>query len=54
MDAARQALTDAGYTDIGAVLSDGPRTLAEAVNRAGETVTVTLNPGGEVVRETAR
>lgn len=54
VDAARQALTDAGYTDIGAVLSDGPRTLAEAVNRAGETVTVTLNPRGEVVRETAR
>ena len=54
VDAARQALTDAGYTDIGAVLLDGPRTLAEAVNRAGETVTVTLNPRGEVVRETAR
>ena len=53
-DAARQALTDAGYTDIGAVLADGPRTLAEAVNRAGETVTVTLNPTGEVVREAAR
>ena len=47
-------LTDAGYQDLGAITRDGPRTLVEAVNAAGETVTVELSPRGEVMRETAR
>lgn len=52
--AARSALDRAGYTQPGTILRAGPRTLAEAVNPAGEPVTVELNPRGEVVRETAR
>ena len=52
--AARAALDRAGYTQPGTILRAGPRTLAEAVNPAGEPVTVELNPRGEVVRETAR
>lgn len=51
---ARSALEQAGYTQPGTILRAGPRTLAEAVNPAGEPVTVELNPRGEVVRETAR
>ncbi|TRW92138.1 hypothetical protein FNJ84_21160 [Paracoccus sp. M683] len=47
-------LTDAGYADLGSITRDGPRTTVEAVNAAGENVTVELNPRGEVVRETAR
>ncbi|WP_157935845.1 hypothetical protein [Paracoccus zhejiangensis] len=47
-------LTEAGYAELGAITRDGPRTLVEAVNAAGETVTVELSPRGEVVRETAR
>lgn len=52
--AATAAATAAGYTALGTITRDGPRTLIEAVNPAGETVTVELNPRGEVVRETAR
>lgn len=47
-------LTDAGYQSLGEITQDGPRTLIEAVNAAGETVTVELSPRGDVVRETAR
>lgn len=47
-------LTDGGYTELGNIAQDGPRTTVEAVNAAGENVTVELNPRGEVVRETAR
>lgn len=52
--AATTAVTAAGYTALGTITREGPRTLIEAVNPAGESVTVELNPRGEVVRETAR
>ncbi|MFV0300573.1 MAG: hypothetical protein ACK5IP_06790 [Paracoccus sp. (in: a-proteobacteria)] len=47
-------LTEAGYQDLGAISRDGPRTLVEAVNAAGEDVTVEVSPRGDVMRETAR
>lgn len=52
--ALRQALTSAGYTDLGAITQDGPRVTAEATNPEGEAVLVELNPQGRVVRESAR
>lgn len=52
--AATTALADAGYTALGAITRDGSRTMVEAVNPSGETVTVELNPNAQVVRETAR
>lgn len=53
-EAAQQALEAAGYTDIANLTSRGPGVSAEAVNQAGEAVTVQVSPRGEVVRETAR
>lgn len=50
----REALGAAGYTNLGDVSRDGPRTLVIATNPQGESVVVELNPGGEVVRESAR
>lgn len=50
----REALGAAGYTNLGDVSRDGPRTLVVATNPQGESVVVELNPGGEVVRESAR
>lgn len=47
-------LTDGGYDDLGAISRDGWRIVVDAVNAAGEEVTVVLNPRGEVIRETAR
>lgn len=47
-------MTEAGYADLGSITRDGPRMTVEAVNAAGENVTVELNPRGEIVRETAR
>lgn len=53
-DAAQQALEAAGYTDIANITRRAAGVTAEAVNQAGEAVTVRVNPKGEVVRETAR
>lgn len=53
-EALRQALTAAGYSDLGAITREGPRVLAEADNPQGEPVLVELNPRLQVVRETAR
>lgn len=54
-DAGVQALlTDAGYTQPGAITRNGPRTEVEAVNPAGQPVTVTINPRGVIIRELAR
>lgn len=53
-DAARGAVSGAGYTDLGAITHKGPRTLVEATNPQGDQVQVELNPRGEVIRETAR
>lgn len=49
-----QRLTQAGYTAFGFLHMDGPRILLDANNPQGETVTLELDPQGEVVRETAR
>lgn len=49
--AVTQALAQAGYSAIGAI---SPQLTLEAVNKAGEPVTLHLNPAGQVVRETAR
>lgn len=54
-DAGVQALlTDAGYTQPGAITRNGPRVEVEAVNPAGQPVTVTINPRGVIIRELAR
>lgn len=53
-DRVRAILGDAGYTQVGQVTQDGPRTLVEAVSPEGNPVTVTVNPRGVVVRELAR
>lgn len=49
-----EALGAAGYTALGEVSREGPRTLVEATNPQGESVVVEVNPRGEVVRESAR
>lgn len=48
------ALTDAGYTEIGDPAPTGPRMAVDAVNAAGEPVTLEIDRDGEVIRETAR
>lgn len=53
-DAARGAVTGAGYTKAGAITHQGPRTMVEAVNPNGEDVNVELGPRGDVIRETVR
>lgn len=52
--ALRQALTSAGYSQLGEISRDGARVMAQAVNPEGEPVLVELNPQGAVVREIAR
>lgn len=49
-----QKLTEAGYTDFGFMRLEGPRITLDATNPDGETVTLELDPKGEVIRETAR
>lgn len=53
-EALRQALTAAGYTQLGEITQDGPRVTAQANNPEGEPVLLELNPQGRVVREIAR
>ena len=53
-DGVRSLLADGGYTGVGTITRNGPRTEAEAVNPEGENVTVTISPRGVVVRELAR
>lgn len=53
-EAVMQALNDAGYTQVGTVTSNGRAVMAEAVNKAGDAVTVVLNPRGQVMREMPR
>ena len=50
----REALGAAGYTALGDMSRQGPRMVVEATNPQGESVVVEVNPGGEVVRESAR
>lgn len=50
----QETLSAAGYTNLGDVTRDGPRTLVVATNPQGEAVVVELSPAGEVVRESAR
>lgn len=47
-------LTEAGYKDFGFMRIEGPRITLDATNPQGETVTLELDPKGEVLRETAR
>lgn len=49
-----QALSRAGYTQMGPIRAQGPRLTLEATNPQGEPVTLDLDPSGEVVAETAR
>lgn len=53
-EAVTKAVTDAGYTELGAITRDGPRTIVQAKNPQGEAVSVEVTPRGEVVRETAQ
>lgn len=52
--AANQRLTQAGYSAFGIMRQEGPRVLLDATNPNGETVTLELDPQGQLVRETAR
>lgn len=52
--ALNQALTGAGYSDLGELRPEGRRMLIDATNAAGESVTLEVDPAGEVIRETAR
>lgn len=52
--AANQRLSEAGYTALGLLRQQGPRVLLDATNPQGEAVTLELDRGGEVVRESAR
>lgn len=53
-DSVEQALTSAGYTQIGTVAKAGPRMVAQAVNPQGEKVSVELDANGQVLREVNR
>lgn len=53
-DSLRRAAEQAGYTDLGEIVTEGPRHMIKAKNPQGEDVLVTIGPKGEVVRETAR
>lgn len=53
-DQIRGKLTEAGYTEIGQILQQGPITIAQATNPEGEQVLVELGPRGRVVRELNR
>ncbi|MTH59980.1 hypothetical protein [Paracoccus litorisediminis] len=53
-DQIRANLTEAGYTEIGQILQQGPITIAQATNPEGEPVLVELGPKGRVVRELNR
>lgn len=52
--AVNQRLSQAGYGNFGFLRADGPRLILDATNPQGETVTLELDPQGEVVRESAR
>ena len=52
--AANQRLSEAGYTTLGLLRQQGPRVLLDATNPQGEAVTLELDRGGEVLRESAR
>ncbi|CAM3089213.1 hypothetical protein PANO111632_02465 [Paracoccus nototheniae] len=52
--AVNESLTGAGYSAFGLLRQDGPRVMLDATNPHGETVTLELDPEGEVLRETAR
>lgn len=47
-------LSDAGYGEFGFLQMKGPRILLDATNPQGESVTLELDPKGEIIRETAR
>ncbi|MGP9804164.1 hypothetical protein [Paracoccus sp. NSM] len=49
-----QRLSDAGYGGFGLLQQRGPRLSLQATNPDGEPVTLELDPGGEILRETAR
>lgn len=49
-----EGLDNAGYTDLGEPRPAGPRMILDAVNAAGEAVTVEVDAQGEVIREIAR
>lgn len=53
-EAIGQKLGDAGYSELGQPRPAGPRIVLDAVNPAGEAVTLDLDREGEVLRETAR
>ena len=53
-DRIRAALDEAGYTDIGRILRQGPVGVAQATNPEGERVLVEIGPDGEIVRELNR
>lgn len=53
-EAVTKAVTEAGYTDLGAITREGPRTTVEAKNPQGEAVAVEVTPRGDVVREVAQ
>lgn len=53
-DALRKVAEGAGYTALGAISYEGPRSVIEAINPQGEAVTVEIAPNGKVMRETAR
>ncbi|WP_134681322.1 hypothetical protein [Paracoccus ravus] len=53
-DEVRASLTEAGYTEIGQILQQGPITIAQVTNPEGERVLVELDPAGQVVRELNR
>lgn len=49
-----KALSDAGYTDLGAPTPLGPVMQVEAVNPAGEPVILDVESDGNIIRESAR
>lgn len=53
-DRIRAALDEAGYTDVGQILRQGPVGVAQATNPEGERVLVEIGPDGEIVRELNR
>ncbi|WCQ98221.1 hypothetical protein [Paracoccus aestuarii] len=52
--AANQRLSEAGYSDFGLMMPQGPRIILDATNPDGEAVRLELDPRGQLVRETAR
>ncbi|MTH35179.1 hypothetical protein GL279_11255 [Paracoccus limosus] len=50
----RASLADAGYTEVGQILQQGPVTVAQATNPEGEPVLVEIGIDGQVLRELNR